>query len=122
MPVPSKKSYTFPDGEEIELFYIGTLANCLGRESKTIRKWEISGVIPPALFRDEHNNRMYSKEQIDLIVKIAEKTKISQGSSYATFSNRVHKQLNVLIDNYIERMEINKNGEEEIELEKESIG
>lgn len=121
MPVPAKKSYTFPSGEELDLYYIGTLADCLGRDSKTIRKWEISGVIPPTIFRDNNNNRMYTKEQIDLIVECAERSQISQGSSYATFSNRVHRKLNVLIDSYIKKMNGENNDKETIELKEESV-
>lgn len=76
-----KKSvnYTFPNGEVIELFFIGTLAFSLGRASDTLRKWEIAGILPDTCFRDKMGQRLYSKEQIDVVVKAATECKISQG-------------------------------------------
>lgn len=82
-------------GEEIDLYYISALADALGRTTQTIRKWEIAGVIPNSCFRDKGKNRLYTKEQIDIIVEIAEECYIKQGSSIAdtSFSKKVHKAL-----------------------------
>ena len=38
--------YTSPTGKETVLYGIGMLAEALGRKPQTIRKWEISGIIP----------------------------------------------------------------------------
>lgn len=102
MPPVSKK-VRLPNGEEVEVFYIGYLANALGRSSGTIRKWEISGVIPDSCFRDSNGRRMYTQEQIDVIVRCAEKAKISQGLSIAntSFSNWVHRELDELRKKYL---------------------
>jgi DNA-binding transcriptional MerR regulator len=89
------------NGTETELFYIGYLAFCLGRSVQTIRKWEISGVIP-SCFKDRGGRRLYSQEQIDIIVSIAEECKIKQGLSIANtnFSQKVHKALKELNQKY----------------------
>ena len=97
-----KKEFKLPNGQIIELFYIGALANALGRSTNAIRKWEISGVIPDPCFKDELGRRLYSQEQIDAIVKCAERAKIKQGLSIAntSFSTWVHKELAILRDKY----------------------
>ena len=97
-----KKEFKLPNGETIELFYIGALASALGRSTNAIRKWEIAGVIPDPCFKDELGRRLYSQEQIDAIVRCAEKAKIKQGLSIAntSFSTWVHKELAILRDKY----------------------
>lgn len=100
-----KKDFTLPNGETIELFYIGTLASALGRSTNAIRKWEIAGIIPDPCFKDERGRRLYSQEQIDAIVQCAEKAHIKQGLSIAntSFSTWVHKELAVLREKYARR-------------------
>lgn len=97
-----KKEYKLPNGEIIELFYIGALASALGRSTNAIRKWEIAGVIPDPCFRDEQGRRLYSQEQIDVIVQCAERAQIKQGLSIAntSFSTWVHKELAILREKY----------------------
>ena len=104
MPAVSK-TFKLPNGEEIELYYIGALANALGRSTNAIRKWEISGVIPNTCFRDKDGRRMYSREQIEAIVRCAEKAKIKQGLSIAntSFSTWVHKEMEALRDKYTKK-------------------
>lgn len=96
------KFVILPNGEELELFYIGTLATALGRTTNAIRKWEIAGVIPDPCFRDENGRRLYTQEQIDAIVRCAERAKIKQGLSIAdtSFSTWVHKELAELREKY----------------------
>ena len=102
MGKPISLFHTFKDGSTIELFYIGTLANRLGRVSNTIRKWEIAGILPKTGFTDKMGCRLYSQEQIDVIVKTAEEAKISTGRSiFATsFPKVVAERFNVLLDKY----------------------
>lgn len=101
MPMYSKKM-KLPNGKVVELFYISTLAMNLGRTPATVRKWEISGVIPPALFKDSSGNRMYTREQIDCIVKCAEDAKITGGKSLhnTSFSSKCYKRLEELNKQY----------------------
>ena len=97
-----KQNFKLPSGEVIELYYIGSLANALGRTTNTIRKWEIAGVIPDPCFQDANGRRLYSQEQIDAIVRCAEKAKIKQGLSIAntSFSQWCHKELEALREKY----------------------
>lgn len=97
-----KQNFKLPNGQVIELFYIGTLANALGRTTNTIRKWEIAGIIPDPCFQDAYGRRLYSQEQIDAIVRCAERAKITQGLSIAntSFSQWCHKELDALKEKY----------------------
>ena len=91
------------NGEEVNLFYIERLASELGRTPQTIRKWEVSGILPKPIFRDKLGRRLYSLEQIDAIVECAEKSNVRQGYSVANtnFSVRVHKALDGINKKYI---------------------
>lgn len=95
--------FKLPTGEDIELYYIGTLATALGRKTDTIRKWEIAGVIPDPFFKDSNGRRLYSKEQIQVIVSCAERAKIKQGASIArtSFSKWCHEGLEELRKKYV---------------------
>ena len=97
-----KQRFKLPNGSEIDLFYIGSLASALGRTTNTIRKWEIAGIIPDPCFQDKFGRRLYSQEQIDAIVKCAERAKIKQGASIAntSFSLWCHRELDALKEKY----------------------
>lgn len=90
-------------GEKVELFYIGILAKELGRTVQCIRKWEIAGYLPQPMFKDGQGNRMYSKEQIDAIVKCAVESKIRPGYAITNtpFQKKVWKALKELNKKYI---------------------
>lgn len=102
MPVTPKKVVKV-NGKEVELYYINTLAEALGRTPQTIRKWEIAGFIPDCLFRDKLGRRMYTADQIRVIVECAERSNVRTGYSIANtnFSPRVHEALNELNKQYI---------------------
>lgn len=93
--------YTSPSGVETTLYNIGYLADCVGRTSQTIRKWEIAGILPPTPFRVK-GRRYYSTEQIDIIVKSAEKSHIVRGKSICDtwFSKRIYRQFEKLYETY----------------------
>ena len=57
-------------------------------------------MIPPC-FKDSNGRRLYTEEQINLIVQIAEETKLGQGKSTSAFSNKVHKALKELNKKYV---------------------
>ena len=103
MPV-ARKQVAVINGEEIELFYVDRLASELGRTPQTIRKWEVSGILPKPIFRDKNNRRLYSQEQIDTIVDCAEQSNVRQGYSVANtnFSVRVFKALQEINQKYVE--------------------
>lgn len=85
--------YTSPTGVKTTLYSISFLADSLGRSTKTIRKWEISGIIPPTPFKIK-GNRYYSKEHIQAIVESAEKSKIKPGKPLGNtkFSERCYEE------------------------------
>lgn len=94
------------NGQEIVLYPIGKLVEELKkagytRESQTIRKWENSGVVPPALFR-VGGKRLYSEEQIQAYVDVAKECDIRQGLSISStdFSERLWEELNEVNKNY----------------------
>lgn len=63
-------------GVEREFFTVGNLADALGREPVTIRKWEREGIIPKSTYTapspdPRGRRRLYTREQIEGMVKIA---------------------------------------------------
>lgn len=104
MGVANKQVFNL-NGEEIELFYIDRLATELGRTPQTVRKWEVSGILPKPIFRDKMGRRLYSQEQIDAIVECAEKSNVRIGYSIANtnFSVRVHDALAKVNKKYLQQ-------------------
>ena len=90
-------------GELTSLYYVGTLANELGRTPQTIRKWEVAGILPKPIFKDKSGKRLYTMEQINTIVACAEKCHVRQGYSVANtnFKACVHEELAKLNKKYI---------------------
>lgn len=89
---------TLKNGVQVELFPIGELADYLGRTTQTVRKWELSGVLPNTLFRNKRGYRLYTREQIMLIGKTAEETQLMTGRQYSKikFSKLVKERLSKL--------------------------
>ena len=89
---------TLKNGVQVELFPIGELADYLGRTTQTVRKWELSGVLPNTLFRNKRGYRLYTSEQIMLIGKTAEETQLMTGRQYSKikFSKLVKERLEKL--------------------------
>lgn len=85
-------------GVDREFFTIGNLAQALGRRPVTVRAWESKGVIPKATFRRPSEDprgtrRLYTREQIEGIVRIAEEEGLLKGDNRSItqtdFSRRV---------------------------------
>lgn len=100
--VQRSQELTLPNGLKLDLFYIGTVANSLGRTPNTIRSWEISGVIPETFFKDKNGRRLYTSEQIEVILSAAIRAKISQGRSLrnTSFSRWVYEGFEKLREKY----------------------
>ena len=90
------------NGEKVRLFYIGTLAKRLNRTTTTIRIWESNGVIPESWFKDKFGKRLYTQEQIDIIVQCAKECDITQGKkmSMTDFSVECHRRFKELHKKY----------------------
>lgn len=81
------------DGKTLELFTIGELASRLDRQRQTLRKWERDGVIPQAVFRSGSNRRLYTRNQIEVIVRCVKKYNIKQGYPIPReFKEEVHRE------------------------------
>lgn len=82
LKIPEGKKFSI-GGKDIELLTISQLAEALGRKPVTIRKWEAEKVIPKATYKKPGANkdvrgsrRLYSKEQVEALVRIAAEEKI----------------------------------------------
>jgi hypothetical protein len=76
------KTFTI-GGKPVELFTISQVAELLNRKPVTLRKWEERGVVPRATFAKPGANgdkrgrrRLYSRAQVEALVRIAEEEKI----------------------------------------------
>lgn len=96
---------TLPCGEEITVYPIGKLASALNRSSLTIRRWEQNGIIPSTFFVNKRGHRMYSQEQIDIIVQCAKECNIKQGygMTQTDFSLICHERLGELKKRYLQK-------------------
>lgn len=101
MPTPFNKTCTI-NGESVKLYYIGKLAKSLNRTTTAIRIWENKGVIPESWFRDKFGKRLYTQEQIDIIVQCAKECGIAQGKkmSMTDFSVECHRRFDDLHKKY----------------------
>lgn len=90
-------------GKEVELYSIGELAEMLDRERQTIRKWERAGIIPAATFRTKSGRRLYTKEQVEAIVKAVEEFDVRQGVAIPQeFVQRVHEEFKKAEKKYVQ--------------------
>lgn len=91
-----------PNGKKVKLYPISILAECLGRTPSCIRKWELHGVLPKTMFTDNFGNRLYSEEQIHIIINCAEDAKLgsSKPVSKTNFKKLVHARLSELAKKY----------------------
>ena len=90
------KDYVMGDGNKMKLFPISKLSQALTdagypRDCQVLRKWEKWGMIPPTIFRTgvKKRKRLYTKEQIDIIVAVAKFCDIKQGKSLDKFTELV---------------------------------
>ena len=85
------------------MYYIGSLAKAVGRTPTSVRAWELSGRIPKTIFKDKSGRRLYTKEHIDVIVKIMKQEKIFQGARFCRtkFVERVAKEFAKINKKYI---------------------
>ncbi len=93
------------NGTKHEFFYIGALAEALGRRPNTIRKWLNQGVIPPARYRTSNpdvraSRRLWTRAQIEGIVRIAREEGLTPGRTVSgtEFTARVKELFRVLKD------------------------
>jgi MerR HTH family regulatory protein len=76
LPELGKPQYYLVNNQPLALYKIGAVARALNRKSVTIRKWETEGFIPVSSYKmpgrdNRGQRRLYSKEQIEQLRKIA---------------------------------------------------
>lgn len=97
--IPTGKKFSVR-GVEVELLSISQLAEALNRSPVTIRKWERNGVIPrPSFVKNgkggdvRGKRRLYSRPQVEAMVRVAASEKILHDMhrhvSATRFSERV---------------------------------
>lgn len=103
MPLlPTGKEYVI-NGKKMTLYPISYLAKELSkalestRSEQTIRKWELDGILPPAIFR-VGGKRLYHKNQVKAICECAKESGIRKGVaiSMTDFSIKVWDRLRVV--------------------------
>lgn len=101
MPASSYKLVSV-NGENVKMYYVGTLAKRLNRCSESVRSWERKGIIPRTWFTDKFGKRLYTEEMIKEIKKCADRNKIVRGSSLriSAFSIDCHEAFNRLHEKY----------------------
>ena len=104
------KDYMIQGIGEIRLFPIGKISQALTdadcpRDTQTIRSWEKKGVLPPSIFRGG-GKRLFSKEQIDCIVRVAVECQIKQGKNVTVtnFVERIWEEMQPINEEYKRRL------------------
>lgn len=79
---------TLPNGQDVELFTVGALAQALGRPFVSIRVWNENGYLPTAPYRlptkknkhgeDHKGRRLYSRAMIEAAVELFDKAGLLQ--------------------------------------------
>jgi hypothetical protein len=107
MPLSVKgKVYDLPGMGEVPLYPISRIAReltkaGLPRTTQTIRKWELWGVLPPALFyADATGKRLYTMDQIECIVRVALACDIKRGLERDEFKEKIWQELTKLNEKY----------------------
>lgn len=98
-------------GEKREFFYIGALAKALGYSVQSIRAWEAQGLLPKSAYRSprtaapvaggrsDKGKRLWTRKQIEGILRIARKhgVIINREPPTKAFSHEVAKLFNDLL-------------------------
>lgn len=73
------------NGRTIEFFFIGSVAQVLGRSPNTVRSWIDKGYLPNAPFRiasrtANGQHRMWTRAQVEAILRVAQEEGILDGA------------------------------------------
>lgn len=99
MPIKKDGKEYLVKGKKIVLYPISKMSEQLTlfgfpRTTQTLRKWEVNGTLPPAVFKKK-GIRLYTMDQIRIVCKLAKEFNIRQGhfESNDEFSKEVKKQI-----------------------------
>jgi len=77
-PMPIK--YISINGRQVKVYSNGTLAKMLGIKIGTLRVWLARGIIPEATYRDDGENRLWTEDQVDVILTARKVSLTQQGN------------------------------------------
>jgi hypothetical protein len=82
----------------IEVYSLQFLAAKLHRRPASIKFWEWKKIIPKPLLRVKDGRRWYTKEEVELYVRLAEEEQIMNGKSFekTKFTVRAFGELSIL--------------------------
>ncbi len=70
----SKPNYVDLHGQTVEVFRIGALAKALNRTTSTIRSMVLKGVLCHPLLKNGNGEWLYTRDQIEDLIALAEET------------------------------------------------
>lgn len=89
--------YLIYSGQTIEMFTRGALAKALNRELVTIRGMERKGVLSHSRLKSTRGWFLYTRDQIEDLVRLAEEENVLNPSFRKTFSPRFIDEANRII-------------------------
>jgi len=94
--------YKLPTGKVVALYSIGVLAQEISRSTQVIKKWELSGALPKTPFKTRGKFRLYTQDQINIIVECAKTFNIRNGVSIVAsgFTEEIKNKYNTLFRYY----------------------
>ncbi len=89
-----KTSVKLPIGEVIDLYYIKTFADRVGRDVQTIKRWHREHLIPDTFFHDKNGCKLYSDDMINVVKKAVALSQCKRGRrmDLSPFSPIVYKE------------------------------
>lgn len=89
-----KTSVKLPTGEVLELYYVKTFADTIGRSTQTIKKWHRENIIPDTFFHDKDGSKLYSREMMNVVKKAMGISKATRGRrlDLSPFSPTVYRE------------------------------
>jgi len=81
-----------------EFFTRTHLAMALNRESGTIRSWELKGVVCHPLVRDKRGSWLYTREQVEALVRLAKEEGVFDPRFRNQFSQRFSEEAHRILN------------------------
>lgn len=93
----AKPKFVELKGLTIEAFYRSALAKALNREIGTIRALEQKGVLCTPRLKDGRKRWLYTRDQIEDLVRLAEEEDVLDPRYRRSFSDRFVKEAHVIL-------------------------
>lgn len=93
----AKPKYLYWRGQTMEFFTRSALAKALNREVGTIRSMELKGVLCHPPVRDNRNHWLYTREQVEALVKLATEEDVIDPRFRNAFTDRFVREANQIL-------------------------